>query len=623
MDRSTYTPFSKDTSSDEVLVLAREWIEKCANGHAGCPKKASTDEWYPSRLLDLGKFITKDGRLGRDCEGQVQLVSRSAILRNGPRKDSFYVTLSHRWGGAKFTVLTEDKLEMFQRSINILSLPQTFQDAIQFARRLDPRIRYIWIDSLCIIQGNSPVARLDWQHESAEMYQIYNYSYCNLSATAAVNSESSIFRERNPQELWDDDVNLNPEGLSERDPMKWQRDSETSISPIAAYSFHRPMKRCRILDLSFWDRNIHDAPVNRRGWVLQERLMAPRVLHFCQDQIAWECRQLEAAEISVDGFNLFSLKDGDVVPVDRLKALLPHRERRMFRRKSVEDTLHMTGVEDPNVYERWNRVVEIYSKTQLTNAGDKLIAMSGIASMMFDQIGSQYVVGMWLRYLECQLLWRVDPVYENGRFYSESRRPPRYRAPTFSWAAVDAPQGVNFSPISEQGLLFKVRNYNISLEDKNNQFGLIATQSKTNPTCLELEGLLKGVEMLAIGSEEEGQEDTRHGWRLRKVSSNAKACKFRNVCLDSVLDDHGLLGPDGHVYCMPARKNSAGYLICLLLQMEIQDGKETGNFRRIGTTKVPPYESGQKLVLELSGEEASVPHSLWVAKQKRHIFRVV
>jgi hypothetical protein len=351
--------------------------------------------------------------------------------------------------------------------------------------------------------------------------------------------------------------------------------------------------------------------------------MAPRVLHFCQDQIAWECRQLEAAEISVDGFNLFSLKDGDVVPVDRLKALLPHRERRMFRRKSVEDTLHMTGVEDPNVYERWNRVVEIYSKTQLTNAGDKLIAMSGIASMMFDQIGSQYVVGMWLRYLECQLLWRVDPVYENGRFYSESRRPPRYRAPTFSWAAVDAPQGVNFSPISEQGLLFKVRNYNISLEDKNNQFGLIATQSKTNPTCLELEGLLKGVEMLAIGSEEEGQEDTRHGWCLRKVSSNAKACEFRNVCLDSVLDDHGLLGPDGHVYCMPARKNSAGYLICLLLQMEIQDGKETGNFRRIGMTKVPPYESGQKLVLELSGEEASVPHSLWVAKQKRHIFRVV
>jgi hypothetical protein len=133
----------------------------------------------------------------------------------------------------------------------------------------------------------------------------------------------------------------------------------------------------------------------------------------------------------------------------------------------VEDTLPMIGIDDPNMYERWNRIVEIYSKTQLTNASDKLIALSGIAKMMFDQIRGQYVAGMWLRYLECQLLWRVDPVYENGRFYSESRRPPSYRAPTFSWAAVDAPQGVNFSPISEGDLLFKVRTHSVSLEEKD------------------------------------------------------------------------------------------------------------------------------------------------------------
>jgi hypothetical protein len=617
LDGSTHTPFSEDTSSDEVLVLAREWIEKCANGHADCPKKASTDEWYPSRLLDLGKVIIKDGRLGRDRDDQVRLVSRSNILRNGPRKDSFYVTLSHRWGGEKFTVLTEDKLGIFQRGIDLQSLPQTFQDAVHFARRLDPRIRYIWIDSLCIIQDQ----RHDWLHESAEMYQIYNHSYCNLSATAAVNSESSIFRRRRPQDLWEDDVNLNLEGIPETDPMKWQRDMEMSISPIAAYSSRQTMKRCRILDLSFWERNIQDAPVNRRGWVLQERLMAPRVLHFCQDQIAWECRQLEAAENSVDGLSLYSLKAGDVVPGDRLKALLPHRERRVSLSQTVEDTLPIIVIDDPNMYERWNRVVEIYSKTQLTNAGDKLIALSGIAKMMFDQIGGQYVAGMWLRYLECQLLWRVDPVYENGRFYSESRRPPSYRAPTFSWAAVDAPQGVNFSPISERDLLFKVRTHNISLEEKDNQFGLIATQS--DPTYLELEGVLKRVEMVVIRGKVEGQDSTRYGWRLINVPSNAKVSQHRNVCLDSDLDDSGFLGPDGHVYCMPARKDSAGYLICLMLQMEIRDGKETGNFRRIGVTKVPPYESGQKLVLELSGEEATIPHSLWVAKQKRHIFRVV
>jgi len=283
----------------------------------------------------------------------------------------------------------------------------------------------------------------------------------------------------------------------------------------------------------------------------------------------------------------------------------------------------MAGVEDPGVYEQWNRVVEIYSKTQLTNVCDKLIALSGIAKMMFDQIGGRYVAGMWLRYLESQLLWRVDPVYENGRFYSNSRRSPPYRAPTFSWAAVDAPQGVKFSQITDQGLLFKVRFHNVSLERKDNQFGLIANYSKSNPTYLELEGVLKRIEMEVIQSKVDGQESTRYGWRLVSVPNGSKVSTHRNVCLDSAMDDDSFLGPDGHVYCMPARKDSAGYLICLLLQLEKKDKRETGSFRRVGVTKVPPYESGQKMVLEISGDEATVPHSKWDARRKKNIFRVV
>src|SRR2546421_346148 len=33
------------------------------------------------------------------------------------------------------------------------------------------------------------------------------------------------------------------------------------------------------------------ASFNRRAWVLQERLMAPRVLHFGSAQLFWECRR--------------------------------------------------------------------------------------------------------------------------------------------------------------------------------------------------------------------------------------------------------------------------------------------------------------------------------------------
>lgn len=30
-------------------------------------------------------------------------------------------------------------------------------------------------------------------------------------------------------------------------------------------------------------------PLNKRGWVFQERLMSPRTLHFGMDRIVWEC----------------------------------------------------------------------------------------------------------------------------------------------------------------------------------------------------------------------------------------------------------------------------------------------------------------------------------------------
>jgi len=55
-------------------------------------------------------------------------------------------------------------------------LPPAFRDAIDIARRLD--VRYLWIDSLCIIQDD----QLDWQTESARMSTIYQQALLTISA---------------------------------------------------------------------------------------------------------------------------------------------------------------------------------------------------------------------------------------------------------------------------------------------------------------------------------------------------------------------------------------------------------------------------------------------------------
>ena len=51
--------------------------------------------------------------------------------------------------------------------------------------------------------------------------------------------------------------------------------------------------------------------------------MAPRVLHFCQDQIAWECRQVDASESSRDGIANFRLRAGEIERAERLKSFIP------------------------------------------------------------------------------------------------------------------------------------------------------------------------------------------------------------------------------------------------------------------------------------------------------------
>jgi hypothetical protein len=315
----------------------------------------------------------------------------------------FYVTLSHCWGDAQFLCLSPENMGNFKDGIAVASLPQTFQDAIDFARRLGsvptflhrddpsvqlPTVRYIWIDSLCIIQGKSKDARADWLAESANMYDIYNNSYCNISATAASNSKEGLYVRREPHTLWEDEINLNVEG-----------------NPVEQHS-QPSIQRCVIQDLSFWARTIDEAPVNRRGWVLQERLIAPRVLHFCENQIAWECSQLEAAESARDGVPSLRLRPGNKLTEDSVKVLPP----------DILGHPNSTSPTTDDALEHWQTVIERYSTTELTNTEDKLIALSGFAKMKSQQLRCTYLAGMWKDHLASQLLWRVDPVFASGRF---------------------------------------------------------------------------------------------------------------------------------------------------------------------------------------------------------------
>jgi hypothetical protein len=67
-----------------------------------------------------------------------------------------------------------------------------FQDAVLVTRRLN--IKYLWIDSLCIIQDSIE----DWAREAARMGDIYRHAFLTLFALDSKDCHEGILVERSP-----------------------------------------------------------------------------------------------------------------------------------------------------------------------------------------------------------------------------------------------------------------------------------------------------------------------------------------------------------------------------------------------------------------------------------------
>lgn len=86
------------------------------------------------------------------------------------------------------------------------------------------------------------------------MGKVYKNAFCNIAATGASNSSIGWFWDRNP-------LLAKPGKIR----FQWNLPPEESLYYV---------------DASLWPENVGEAPLNRRAWVTQERILSPRVLHF-------------------------------------------------------------------------------------------------------------------------------------------------------------------------------------------------------------------------------------------------------------------------------------------------------------------------------------------------------
>lgn len=129
----TLTPFTNPNKLGGGLQI-REWMKACAETHENCNKHRKS-EFVPTRLVDLEIGNTD----------MVRVVNTAKENITGP-----YLTLSHSWGPPNFLQLKrENESRLTGEGVIIRELTLNFQQAISVAKFIG--IRYIWIDSLCIM----------------------------------------------------------------------------------------------------------------------------------------------------------------------------------------------------------------------------------------------------------------------------------------------------------------------------------------------------------------------------------------------------------------------------------------------------------------------------------------
>jgi len=367
--------------------LAEHWIHQCQSQHKQCQVRLDSPGFRPTRIIEVGKEFPPRPRL--------------CLSKDLGHRKIQYLTLSHCWGTRPLLRLLHSNLSSMLDSIPYDDLPKTFREAVQITQQLG--YRYLWIDSLCIIQDDSQ----DWVKESALMRAVYSNGLCNLSAAGATDSSKGLFFDRDPRTV---------------QPVKMQMDRQPAWGSSMEVAFR---------DMRMWEKNIADAPLNGRAWVVQERLLSRANLLFGAKQLFWECRKHRACEMFPEYSSDFNSSFG---------------AKNVKGNFQAKRTLNYKFNDLDMVIEQWASVVHVYSKGALTCKTDKLVALAGLASHMHRDIEVQYVAGLWDRMsFAWQLMWHATG--------PDSLPPEQYIAPSWSWASISRQvafeSGNSFSPLVE------------------------------------------------------------------------------------------------------------------------------------------------------------------------------
>ncbi len=341
------------------------------------------------------------------------------------------------------------------------------------------------------------------------MDRVYRYSACNIMAEAAINCDGGLFFGRDPQRL----------GIFNLDEKQTSSLSHRSTVCVTQDYVNRKSDKGK------------GSPLYSRGWVCQERWLAPRQISFQSNQVFWECTMLKACEA-------FPSWEAKADQVGNFPTRLQPFQR--WNRGLVHSHAHTVNRGDTFSFS-WQAMVESYTTCTLTEEQDKLIAIQGLVNIYKSFRDDDYLAGLWRQQLLSGLIWTTrNGLQANGE---PTYRPDAYRAPSWSWASVEGSIEMFPEAVPQEERWVELCQV---LEAKTSPLGEDTT-GQVSGGSIKLRGRLLNTENLSFHTSPKGkmvqitrsrEGDPLKSWINCQIDDVAKWSPRNNVLLPVLQCDH-------------------------------------------------------------------------------------
>lgn len=316
----------------------RIWLDNCCQHHG---EQCANPDWYTKLPLPWGRhfrLIEIDDRRGV----MFKVVKVAAMMTAVPE----YAALSYVWGDAGRIALNlrENNIEELSRRIPPGRLAKTVADAIEVTRQLG--LKYLWVDSLCIIQQdprqkNRSINELEArQSQLDQMGSIFGHAKIVIVAAGG------------------EDAGCGLAGISQpRKPIQIAQAVMPNVNVLLAAQYDESYGK--------WDT---------RAWTLQEKLMSRRMLVFDRNYVSFHCRDSVLRE------DMSATHAGNGPPAMPYLSIFEDRAENRAERKCNGSYVLLRSP----YFDEYAKILEQYTWRERTESSDVISAMLGLLNVLED-----------------------------------------------------------------------------------------------------------------------------------------------------------------------------------------------------------------------------------------------